>query len=50
MKIYKKSLLYGALAFTLCMAGGCNSNIDLEPEGILRRTVISSRQKTMKRR
>ena len=28
MKIYKKSLLYGALAFTLCMAGGCNSNID----------------------
>ena len=22
MKIYKKSLLYGALAFTLCMAGG----------------------------
>ena len=34
MKIYKKSLLYGALAFTLCMAGGCNSNIDLEPEGI----------------
>lgn len=35
MKIYKKSLLYGALAFTLCMAGGCNSNIDLEPEGII---------------
>ena len=48
MKIYKKSLLYGALAFTLCMAGGCNSNIDLEPEGII--TAISSRQKTMKRR
>ena len=35
MKIYKKSLLYGALAFTLCMAGGCNSNIDLETEGII---------------
>lgn len=35
MKIYKKSLLYGVLAFTLCMAGGCNSNIDLEPEGII---------------
>lgn len=35
MKTYKKSLLYGALAFTLCMAGGCNSNIDLEPEGII---------------
>ena len=35
MKIYKKSLLYGALAFTLCMVGGCNSNIDLEPEGII---------------
>ena len=35
MKIYKKSLLYGALAFTLCMVGGCNSNIDLEPEGRL---------------
>ena len=49
MKIYKKSLLYGALAFTLCMAGGCNSNIDLEPEGIIT-AVISSRQKTMKRR
>ena len=35
MKIYKKSLLYGAFALTLCMAGGCNSNIDLEPEGII---------------
>lgn len=35
MKTYKKSLLYGALAFTLCTAGGCNSNIDLEPEGII---------------
>ena len=33
MKIYKKSLLYGALAFSLCMAGGCYSNIDLGPEG-----------------
>lgn len=35
MNIYKKSLLYGTLAFTLCMVGGCNSNIDLEPEGII---------------
>ncbi|WP_293668504.1 RagB/SusD family nutrient uptake outer membrane protein [uncultured Parabacteroides sp.] len=35
MKIYKKSLLYGALAFALCMVGGCNSNIDLDPEGII---------------
>lgn len=35
MKLYKKSLLFGALAFTLCMTGGCDSNIDLEPEGII---------------
>ncbi|CAK7031139.1 MAG: hypothetical protein BACC_04289 [Bacteroides sp.] len=35
MKIYKKSLLYGALSMALCMAGGCNSNIDLAPEGII---------------
>lgn len=35
MKLYKKSLLYGALSLALCMAGGCNSNIDLEPEGII---------------
>ena len=35
MKTYKNPLLYGALAFTLCIAGGCNSNIDLEPEGII---------------
>lgn len=35
MKLYKKSLLYGALSVVLCMAGGCNSNIDLEPEGII---------------
>lgn len=35
MKIDKKSLLYGVLAFTLCMASGCNSNINLEPEGII---------------
>lgn len=35
MKLYKKSLLYGALSLALCMTGGCNSNIDLEPEGII---------------
>lgn len=35
MKLYKKSLLYGVLSVALCMAGGCNSNIDLEPEGII---------------
>lgn len=35
MKLYKKSLLYGALSFTLCMFGGCDSNINLEPEGII---------------
>lgn len=35
MKIYKKSLLYGALSMALCMAGGCSSNIDLAPEGII---------------
>lgn len=35
MKLYKKSLLYGVVALTLCMTGGCNSNIDLEPQGII---------------
>lgn len=50
MKIYKKSLLYGALAFTLCMAGGCNSNIDLEPEGIITADGYFKSAKTMKRR
>lgn len=35
MKTYKNPLLYGVLAFTLCIAGGCNSNIDLDPEGII---------------
>ncbi|WP_347394929.1 RagB/SusD family nutrient uptake outer membrane protein, partial [Parabacteroides leei] len=35
MKIYKKSLLYGVLSLTLCMAGGCDSNINLDPEGII---------------
>lgn len=35
MKLYKKSLLCGALFLALCITGGCNSNIDLEPEGII---------------
>lgn len=35
MKINKKSLLYGALSCILCISSGCNSNIDLEPEGII---------------
>ncbi len=35
MKTYKNPLLYGVLAFTLCIAGGCNSNIDLDPEGVI---------------
>lgn len=35
MKIYKKSLLYGVLTCALCLTSSCNSNIDLEPEGII---------------
>lgn len=35
MNIYKKSLLYGAMALTLCTNSGCNSNIDLTPQGFI---------------
>ena len=35
MKIYKKALLYGVFSLVLYISGGCNSNIDLEPEGII---------------
>lgn len=35
MKINRKTLVYSALALTLCVTGGCNDNIDLEPEGII---------------
>lgn len=35
MKLYKKSFLLGTLAFALCMTGGCDDNINLEPEGII---------------
>lgn len=35
MRIYKIVLLYSAFFLTLCMASSCNSNIDLEPEGII---------------
>lgn len=35
MNIYKKSLLYGVMAMTLCTNSGCNSNIDLEPQGFI---------------
>lgn len=35
MKLYKKSLLYGALLLALCIPGGCDSNINLEPDGII---------------
>lgn len=35
MKLNKKSLLYGAFAFTLCVNSGCDDNINLEPEGII---------------
>ncbi len=35
MKLYKRTLLYSAFALTLCANSGCNSNIDLEPEGII---------------
>ena len=35
MKRYKKAWLYGALYLTLGLTSGCESNIDLEPQGII---------------
>ena len=35
MKRYKKAWLYAALCLTMGLASGCESNIDLEPQGII---------------
>lgn len=35
MKRYKKTLVYGALFFALGLTSGCESNINLEPQGII---------------
>lgn len=35
MKIYKKAWLYGALCLTMGLTSGCESNIDLAPQGII---------------
>lgn len=35
MNIYKKSLVYSAFTLALCGLGSCDSNINLDPEGII---------------
>lgn len=35
IKRYKKAWLYGAICLTMGLASGCESNIDLQPQGII---------------